>query len=81
MMQPCSRCKNQHDQQKDKTCRECYELAILKGQCLNIAGMLVKKESKDENPNLVDRKKTSKQILLWARDIFEEAKEQKFLEW
>lgn len=72
----CNKCKSNYDSIKEKVCKHCYQLDILKGQCLNLAGIILTKiGDPKENPKFINS------LFDLAKVIFEEGKKQKFLEW
>lgn len=70
----CLRCKTEYETTKGY-CRTCYELALLKGQCLNIAGTVLTENFNPEHPIFLEK------LFKLAKDMYEEGKKQRFLEW
>lgn len=71
----CPKCKNFFDRGKENTCKNCYELIILKGQCLNIAATLLKNNLGEVISS------TPSKVYELAKELYREGKRQKYHEW
>ena len=76
----CLRCSKEYDTTKGY-CRTCYEKALFKGQCLNIAGNILKDTYNPEHPSFLEN------LFKLARQIYEQGsgekvdEKKKFLKW
>ncbi len=71
----CASCKKSFVKNNDQYCKDCYELQIFKGQCLNVAATLLPKYTLESSEDLIKR------VYDLAKKLFEEGKANKFLSW
>ena len=76
MQKTCPRCCKLHDKFKDEICRRCYELQLLRGQCLNASVLALAHQG--INPDWEDY---PKKVFDIVKKLFNEAIEREFLEW
>ena len=75
MIKNCIKCKNKFDEYNEKLCKGCYELQIFKGQCLNVAAILLQTEI---NPH---HSESATKLFDLTKKIYDEGKNGGFLKW
>ena len=79
-MTSCIKCTRQFIKLNEQYCKDCYELQILKGQCLNLAGMLLKDKYNPEHSDFPEK------LVILTKTLFDtlkktEIEKKRFLAW